>query len=453
MIAMTRFVAVLFAILCIALPPFVEADTGTGTTGQPIVGGTPLTGYPEAVLVQSFDAQNGGSACSGALVAPRVVLTAGHCVDGFGSFQVVAPYSQSAPVMGIGSTFDYKGNGEVINPNEHDVGIVLLAAPINLASYPTVSSTPAPGGTQVTAIGRVRDGQVSSTELFMGSEVPVSDGSGAGFGFDYLSSPVTEMGDSGGPVVQSGTHLIVAVVSGGNGNQDLLARVDLVRDWIIQQIASSGSGIPPPSSPPPPPPSAPPSGIGACGDPGQTAALSVVVGCPEATARSSAGCRFSFTANPTSAFTLWKNIDNITADDVTEHDVNNTLTVLDTPTLWGQVTSSATIGSTVLILADKYVADADGNLPATPISQGNVVGRVQVGNCPGSNPTPGNKPPQPVLSCSTGVQALDLFPDDLDLYGHLGKLPTTCDVPAAAPGGSGNANGPPRFRREYGDDY
>ena len=57
---------------------------------SPIVNGAPATNYPEAVLINSKTAA-GGFSCSGSMIAPRVVLTAGHCVLDVTSATVVAP--------------------------------------------------------------------------------------------------------------------------------------------------------------------------------------------------------------------------------------------------------------------------------------------------------------------------------------------------------------------------
>lgn len=55
---------------------------------QPIVGGMPATTYAEAALINAP-----GFICSGSVIAPKVVLTAGHCVTDASSFDIVAPFA------------------------------------------------------------------------------------------------------------------------------------------------------------------------------------------------------------------------------------------------------------------------------------------------------------------------------------------------------------------------
>ncbi|HLK36569.1 MAG TPA: hypothetical protein VKU41_07430, partial [Polyangiaceae bacterium] len=98
---------------------------------------------------------------------------------------------------------------------------------------------------QVVNIGRIQDGSVSTTDLFVSTPVSVMDGATAGYDFDYSAQDIIESGDSGGPdeVPASSPHLIVAVNSGG-GTGEVLARTDppAVYKWILQQIAAHGGG-------------------------------------------------------------------------------------------------------------------------------------------------------------------------------------------------------------------
>lgn len=55
---------------------------------QPIVNGLPANAYAEAALINAS-----GYICSGAIIAPRVALTAGHCVTA-PSYTVVAPHAR-----------------------------------------------------------------------------------------------------------------------------------------------------------------------------------------------------------------------------------------------------------------------------------------------------------------------------------------------------------------------
>src|SRR5437773_1211402 len=53
---------------------------------EAILNGQPATDFPEAVIVLIPN-----SGCSGVLVRPTIVLTAGHCVAGESSWTIVAP--------------------------------------------------------------------------------------------------------------------------------------------------------------------------------------------------------------------------------------------------------------------------------------------------------------------------------------------------------------------------
>jgi V8-like Glu-specific endopeptidase len=208
---------------------------------EPIIGGVQATSFPEAVLI---DMTRGGrvvSACSGSMIAPRVVLTAGHCVAGFDGWIVRAPFAgNQRSQTSRSAVFDYTSQNQFREPTQHDVAVILLDTPINLAQYPSIAKNKLADGTQVVNIGRKQDGQLSSTALFMSTPLGVRDGRSSGFPFDYVSVERIEPGDSGGPDMLNGTHTIVAVNSAGGGGTAILARVDLLADFIQRNIAANG---------------------------------------------------------------------------------------------------------------------------------------------------------------------------------------------------------------------
>ncbi|MEA2747635.1 MAG: hypothetical protein QOI41_1778, partial [Myxococcales bacterium] len=240
---------------------------------QPIVNGSPATSYTEAALVNTAT-----FICSGAVIAPRIVLTAGHCVVGASSWTVVAPYASKQSATGTHSWTDYVSQGDTVNPSTLDVAVIILDKAITLSSYPKLASAASAAGAQAVNVGRIRNGSASFTGLFFGSAVTLQSGSSYGFPKAYISSEIIESGDSGGPVyVGSGaSRTIAAVNSGAGGGTQVLARVDLAYAKIQQLIAanggsggsssdgsssggssssgsSSGGSSPPPPPPPPPP--------------------------------------------------------------------------------------------------------------------------------------------------------------------------------------------------------
>ena len=183
--------------------------------------------------------------CSGALVAPKVVLTAGHCVHGWDGWSAEAPYASAQTATGEeGATFDWSAESADVDPTMHDIGLVFLTAPITLASYPSIAKKRVPFGSKVENIGRIHDGKPSFSKAFIGQPVTVADGKIVGFPFSYAATEIIESGDSGGPVVRPGTHEIVAVNSGAGNGLEVLARTDLVAGWIDKQIEAHGGATP-----------------------------------------------------------------------------------------------------------------------------------------------------------------------------------------------------------------
>ncbi len=221
-------------------PPKAE---DIGAVIEPIIGGVAATDYPEAAILNMRTAAGANYACTASIIAPKVVLTAGHCVDGMSSFDVYVGTSTQKSTSA--ETFDWNEHGATnVNPNHHDIGLVYLATAVKLATYPTLAAAPLASGASAVNVGRIHNGLTSSTWK---ATVALSPGASVGYPFDYSSKDVIESGDSGGPVFALGTHSIVAVNSGAGGGTQVLARTDLLLSWIQQKVAAHGGfALPPP---------------------------------------------------------------------------------------------------------------------------------------------------------------------------------------------------------------
>jgi Trypsin len=228
---------------CLA-PAGEGSDEDVGSHGSAIIGGSRATAYPEAALIHMKRDGRPIAACSGSLIAPTVVLTAGHCVHSFDGWDVAAPYASGQRASASrGVTLDWKTDAETVDPNLHDVGLVFLDDPIVLDAYPALTRTPLADGAKVVNIGRIDSGKFSNTDLFVSKPLAVKNAADDGFVFDYIAREIIQSGDSGGPDMKAGTHTIVAVNSGAGGGTEVLARTDLVYDWILQQAAAQGATL------------------------------------------------------------------------------------------------------------------------------------------------------------------------------------------------------------------
>ncbi len=224
-----------------ALPEDPSRDA-VGESREAIINGTPATDFPEAVLVNIQQYGQTVMGCSGTLIAPRVVLTAGHCVADGDGWIVTAPFASGQQSHGSSSaTYDWTQTNDQVSPHEHDVGLVFLDSPITITSYPKIATSGLLDQSKVVTVGRVKGGQMSKTALYRSAPVAVKSGASYGFDYDYAAPMVIEHGDSGGASFALNTHTIVSVNSTGDSTTMLNARVDLLADWIAQQIANPGS--------------------------------------------------------------------------------------------------------------------------------------------------------------------------------------------------------------------
>ena len=133
-------------------------------------------GHPGVVLIVMDVNGSPAYRCSGVMVAPTYVLTAGHCAGAPGEFSGIRIFTESDVESGRGITNNYPFCGPLGNCIEgirwaahplyptasfvlHDVGMIELAEPFNLpadqyATLPAVNSLDAMATREFTA-GRV----------------------------------------------------------------------------------------------------------------------------------------------------------------------------------------------------------------------------------------------------------------------------------------------------------
>jgi V8-like Glu-specific endopeptidase len=223
---------------------------------QPIIGGENDTGDPSVVAVYAQQVgATSGFLCTGSVIAPRVVLTAAHCVSesetGPNARFVVLTASnvnkrggEQLAVKEVHANPRWSANNL---PGGHDEGIVVLAQPTTLAPLPInrVALSASAKGAAVRVVGYGLNDGLAQTGAGIKRQAITKIGA--------VSSALIEVGDhrkgtcngdSGGPAFMKlgGVETIVGTTSYGDetcSEAGWDARVDVDMDFIAPFLADA----------------------------------------------------------------------------------------------------------------------------------------------------------------------------------------------------------------------
>ena len=241
-------------VLCLAASSLGLSSAYASGLESPVVGGTPVPAgeWPDTVAVLASNAM-----CSGTLIAPDVVLTAGHCIDTHPKLVVVGSIDLARPggmAIAVKSATAYPHW-----QSAYDVGVLVLehaapAKPRAIASRCSIKEHLTAGEkVHVVGFGLTQlDGEGTNTRLHE-AMIPVVDpmctqesacqpAVAPGGEFTAGGSGVDAcFGDSGGPIYMDTKNgpALLGVVSRGEaligepcGGGGVYVRADAVATWI-----------------------------------------------------------------------------------------------------------------------------------------------------------------------------------------------------------------------------
>ncbi len=277
----------------LALLVSLVAATGATAAADPVATASVIGGhnatiaqYPSLAYIEGVQA-TAGYACTGTVVAPRVILTAGHCVEDIESSSIVEP-TEIAVATGVSNLAKIpRANISAVVqvlafPNfdptklQGDAGLLILAAPVvapPIALATTADAALYEPGDEVTIAGWGIDDRKTghAPNQLQAGTVPVEEASRCKRGtrsfypfFDptrqvcTLDTPGFKVtachGDSGGPAIATrpdGTPVEIGVTSLGDGSCNpsspgVFTRVDQISTWVQSWIDAVELGAPAP---------------------------------------------------------------------------------------------------------------------------------------------------------------------------------------------------------------
>lgn len=232
-----------------------------------------LRGKSESRLVDSpfaptisVKTDRGGTiaSCLGVMVAPRVALTAGHCLSDSAKTTVhaatVGGTSKTVAVHRFWTdpTTDHRGG--MVDMESSDIAILVLTEPLPMPAYARYAHGPLERAVRATGIRK-------APNVIEAMGITLRPATSRRY---YASTGFAKPGDSGSPVFvgEGDERVVVGVLAGGSTGREVFARVDLVAhklDELVVTTAAPGQSVARPTprtvaprtspKPAPPPPS------------------------------------------------------------------------------------------------------------------------------------------------------------------------------------------------------